>query len=836
MTYLRKLVLLFFILNLNSLTGQTPDNSNSLRQVFDIIEQQYSCVFAYKDVDITNHFSQVPEAESLSEAVDWLSSNTLFDFTILEDNTVAVSLKTNLFMGCINVLKFESGSAFENVAVRTPYQQLGTDSNGVISFLYRGASEEIIVSHTGYEQKAINTAELPSTGCLSTVLYRKIEFLNTVTLVNYLARGITKNANGSITVDYDEFDIVPGLIEPDVLQTIQALPGIQSVNEQVSYINIRGGTNDQNLILWDGIKMYQSGHFFGLISAFNPFLTKKVTVIKNGSSAEFGDGVSGIISMEGDNEINTDISGGWGINLISTDAFLDLPLGNKASLQVAGRKSFNNLLETPTYTSYFDQAFQNTEVVSNNEIQMASNDDFTFYDSHLRFQYKPTFKDKLRLNLLFLGNKLEFLETAVVDGERQSLQSELGQDNISAGINYKRQWSEYFNSEIQFYATQYELQATNFDILNAQRLLQTNELLESGIKVMGRFSITENSNVMAGYQFNETGITNFEQINNPFFEITDEQVLRTQSVFSEFKMRTPTKNTTFVAGLRLNQIEKFDEILLEPRFSINHRFWSYFSVDIAGELKSQTTSQIIDFQNDFLGVENRRWVLSSPGRIPILKGQQFSAGVNYSRDGWLVNFESYVKKITGITTQSQGFQNQFESTRTHGEYFVTGIDILLDKRFHNINTWLSYSYAENNYTFEELEPSDFPNNIDIRHSFTYGITYAPNQFKVSAGLNWRSGKPITNLVQGMEIVNGDLNFDSPNDSNIADYLRIDLSGTYTFNIGRKIEAFAGLSFWNLLHTTNQLNYFFRIDNNNKAEKMGEHALSFTPNATFRLSF
>lgn len=60
-----------------------------------------------------------------------------------------------------------------------------------------------------------------------------------------------------------EFGILPGLIEPDILQTVQALPGIKSIDETVSDINVRGGTNDQNLILWNGIKMYQSGHFLG---------------------------------------------------------------------------------------------------------------------------------------------------------------------------------------------------------------------------------------------------------------------------------------------------------------------------------------------------------------------------------------------------------------------------------------------------------------------------------------------------------------------------------------------------------------------------------------------
>jgi hypothetical protein len=69
-------------------------------------------------------------------------------------------------------------------------------------------------------------------------------------------------------------------LEPDILQSIQALPGVESTNESIANINVRGGTNDQNLMIWDNIKMYHSGHFFGLISAYNPNLTDKVIVKK----------------------------------------------------------------------------------------------------------------------------------------------------------------------------------------------------------------------------------------------------------------------------------------------------------------------------------------------------------------------------------------------------------------------------------------------------------------------------------------------------------------------------------------------------------------------------
>ena len=91
-----------------------------------------------------------------------------------------------------------------------------------------------------------------------------------VIVYKFLTTGLIKETDASITMNTAEFGILPGLIEPDILQTVQALPGIKSIDETVSDINVRGGTNDQNLILWNGIKMYQSGHFFWVDFCLQP--------------------------------------------------------------------------------------------------------------------------------------------------------------------------------------------------------------------------------------------------------------------------------------------------------------------------------------------------------------------------------------------------------------------------------------------------------------------------------------------------------------------------------------------------------------------------------------
>src|SRR5690606_38096795 len=133
--------------------------------------------------------------------------------------------------------------------------------------------------------------------CKNIFLENNVQSLSEVYLTSYITAGITKTSLGTYEIDFSNFYILPGLIDTDVLLSVQAFPGVLSVDETVSNINIRCCYHDPSLILLDGIKMYQSGHFFGLIALYNLQMTIDVLLIKNGTSASYTDRVSGTISM-----------------------------------------------------------------------------------------------------------------------------------------------------------------------------------------------------------------------------------------------------------------------------------------------------------------------------------------------------------------------------------------------------------------------------------------------------------------------------------------------------------------------------------------------------------
>ncbi len=667
----------------------------------------------------------------------------------------------------------------------------------------------------------------------------KLEYLEEVLIFNYLTKGITLDNSGTIKIKPDEFGILPGLIEPDILQTIQSLPGVTSIDETVSNLNVRGGTHDQNLILWDGIKMYQSGHFFGLISAFNPYLTNKVEVIKNGTSAKYGDGVSSVINMQLDNAVNTESNSGLGFNLTHVDGFTKIPLSDKFEIQVSARRSITDLIETPTYNQYFDRIFQDTDVTNNQtEINntVTTNEAFYFYDLGTKLLYDLSAKDKLRLSFLNIYNNLDYLEEATINDVDKALSSGITQRNLAAGIEYQRHWSDVFSTSLQIYASNYDLKATNFDIINDQRLIQENEVVDTGIKLISSYDIQNNLNWSNGYQFMEVGISNLQDVNNPLFRSYIKEVIRSHSAFSEITFISDNLNTHIKAGLRSSYFEKFGELLFEPRLSFNQRFFNYFKFEVLGEFKSQTTSQIIDLQKDFLGIEKRRWILANNKDIPIIKSKQVSAGIHFKKNGLLISAEGYVKQVEGITARSQGFQNQFQFVNAIGSYEIKGVDFLINKQFSNSSTWLSYSYSQNNYTFDSLNSGNpFPNNTDLRHALTFAGTHNIGDLKLALGANWRTGKPFTSVNEQNAIVDDEVNFNEPNQDNLDDYLRIDFSTTYSFDLGRNTRAKVGLSVWNLLNKKNNLNTYYTISENT-VNQIENQSLGITPNVSFRLDF
>ena len=818
-------------------SGYSQQSQNpSLVEVLKQVESRYNIQFNYAEDVVENIFLEFPKEElGLEDVLNYLRQQTKLNFNLLDNAFVIISRPDDLLL-CGFLKDEETQAPITYATIQSGTFSEVSDESGFFNISIKRPNDTIEIRHIGYKTKKIPFVQFEAKTCEDVFLRQNIEALSEVLLSNYIVPGINKLNNATFQIDVSKFDILPGLIDTDILQAVQAFPGIQSVNETVSNINIRGGTHDQNLILWDGIKMYQSGHFFGLISMYNPQITQKVSLQKNGIRwAALTDGVSGTIAMNTASELNQNFRASIGANFTDINAFADVPIGKKSSVQIAARKSLSDWVKTPTYNTFFDRIVQDTEVTNNIDEVINSNQDFDFYDMSFRWLYHISENDRLRLNFINTNNELMFDEVVLDNSEEISRRSSLKQNSIAGGLSYERTWSNKLTTSLEVYETDYKLEAINANVLESQRFLQENKVSETSARLIADYKINSQINLANGYHFVETKVTNLDDIDTPVFRRLISEVVRTHGVFSQVNWSSKNKNTFAKGGLRFNYIDKFKKVILEPRISFNHRLSKYFTVEVLGEFKHQNTSQIINFQNDFLGIEKRRWLLSNDGNIPILRSKQASVGIHYNKKGWLASLESFYKNVDGITTQSQGFQNQFEFVRTTGSYDAFGFDVLLRKRFSKTNIWLSYTYLNNDYQFETLTEQNFPSNFDVTHAVTIGSTYTTKSLKLSAGLNWHSGTPATPINNNEPVVNNQVNFGASNSTELSDYFRVDLSAIYKFNLGVKTKAQLGLSIWNVLDRDNKINRFFRVDNNS-VDRITQNSLGFTPNATFRVYF
>jgi hypothetical protein len=410
----------------------------------------------------------------------------------------------------------------------------------------------------------------------------------------------------------------------------------------------------------------------------------------------------------------------------------------------------------------------------------------------------------------------------------------LSQTNLGASASYEYRWNNKHVATIQGYFSRYGLKAVNFDVINDQRLIQENIVTDGGLKLNFRTMINDEFDISYGYQYFETGIENADQLNNPSYSRNIKKVVGTHAGYTEGNYHSG--NTTINAGLRVNYYDKIEHVRFEPRLVFNQKLTEELLLEVLGEMKSQAASQEIDFQTDFLGIEKRRWVLTDDVTIPLIKSKQVSAGLYYTLSSFLASIVGYYKTVDGIASRSQGFQNQFEFVRTSGSYNVKGIDVLLNQKFTNLSTWASYSFSHNDYYFPELAPTTFRSNLNLVHVGSMGTSYKLKQFEFAVGVNYHTGRPYTTPVDGVNIVNNEIVYQSPNSSRLSNYARLDFSGRYTFALSRDVNGIFGVSVWNVLDRRNAIDSYYRIESPEQISRVDRRALSFTPNMMFRVQF
>ena len=835
------LCLLFgFVFALSS-SAQSEDKAILLKSVLEKIGKQHQVTFNFIEEEIMLFkIIPPPSNQTIEQQLDYITRKTKLEFKFVSDTYISVVNNKKLDKPlCGYVVDAITNVPLENATISIQNLNFAVISNAKGYFeLPVTSANDIEITYINYEKKIISPIDLYLENCptlkLNPIEYELAEVITPI----YLTKGIAKKLDGSFEIKPKKFGLLPGLTEPDVFQTMLQLPGIMSVDETISNINVRGGTHDQNLFLWNGIRLFQTGHFYGLISVLNPNLAQKITINKNGSSAFLGEGVSSTVNITTNSE-NTKNASSIGVNMLTVDFNTAIKTSEKSSLELSGRRSITDFWTSPTYKSYLNRVFQNTVVTSlsdNENIDYETEEDFYFYDATLKFQQKIKEKTNLIVNLITISNQLDLNQSKLENNLTIRRESLLNQQTLAGSIDVNTIWNKANSSQIIAYGSFYKVNSENQAIEGNQIFNQENTILDTNISLKNNHILNDRFTFKNGYQFNEIGIRNFDRVNSPLFSRRIKEILHIHALVAELNYVSTNTKLNSTLGFRQNYVAQLQKFISEPRLQVNYAFTSHFNIEVLAEMKSQNSSQIVDLQQDFLGIEKRRWTLANNDDVPITKSNQASVGFTFKKKNWLITLDNFYKKVNGVSSRSQSFQNQLEPLKINGSYRVIGTEVLIQKQISNITAWLTYAYSDNDYTFDDFSPSTFPNNFENKHQVNTGIIYDYKQLKLALGARWFTGKPTT-LPLNNSIIGNQIEYGEPNSSNIDDYFQVNISAGYTVELSKKSKLQMGASVQNVFNTRNTINQYFRINpNTSTIEKVNTFDLEMTPNAFVRYTF
>ncbi|MCK5838503.1 MAG: TonB-dependent receptor, partial [Bacteroidales bacterium] len=228
-----------------------------------------------------------------------------------------------------------------NVYNAKTYQGATTNNYGFYSFT-QGSGEMLIrYSYVGHQTKKISLNLFNDT-IINISLQPSIELEEVVVESTRIENSVQSSQMSVTELPMQVIKSLPVFMgEIDIIKTIQLLPGVQSGNEGTSGLYVRGGGPDQNLILLDGVPVYNANHLFGFFSVFNADALNTVMLIKGGFPARYGGRLSSVLDIRMKEGNSKEFHGEGSIGLIATKLTLEGPIiKDKTSFIVSGRRTY----------------------------------------------------------------------------------------------------------------------------------------------------------------------------------------------------------------------------------------------------------------------------------------------------------------------------------------------------------------------------------------------------------------------------------------------------------------------------------------------------------------
>ncbi len=836
--------------------------SAPLADVLKYVEQKNKIIFSFESESIEGYAIDIQSGKySLQAVLDLIFDQTRLTYEIMDGQHIlltpaSLKLEQNYVCGYIYDRKLENPVIFATIFNDNKTKGTETDTRGYFNMEVSNDDRSIFVSYLGYQQLEIKLNINIGSDCATYYLDEKVVAFETIVLTEYLSDGIKQSPDGNtIIFQPSEMDMLPGAVEPDILSSIQFLPGIISSDETLDGLSVRGGTADQNLVLFDGIPMYHTSHFFGTVSAFNPFIIDQVHVHRSGIGSEYGGRVSSVIDIQSDNKIASEFEIGAGINFTHAYVNTNVPLWKGSSFLFSTRRSITDIWNSPTFIKYAEKVFQGTKVddADFNNAGIPFNDEFRFNDVNFKWKWEIG-KNKFTISTLGALNILNY-RAEIPESDAFSVDF-LNLRNGGFDMRWERQWSNRFSSSIDFTNSEY-----NYDYNLSYRLIDQadlpppitidtkNRIRDGGFSWQNELTLRNGQNVKFGYQFTENIIDLTFRSKNFKQETENGEMFRNSlhSLFGQYSLTIP-KLLHLDVGLRYAYSDIIKNNYFEPRISLITDVSPVFKLKLSTSKHFQFVSQLVAFDINQLGLNSQIWVASNNKGIPVIESNQWMGGFLYKKDNWTLDVEGYVKELDGITTLTNNFVSLPEQPPfSIGKSRIRGIDLLLKRRIGRYRTWLSYTLSQALYDFVLLSPEAVPASHDQSQVMQWVHTYKIKDWEFSVGWQTRSGLPTTLAKGVVEELDEEgqqtwsIDYQSLNSSRLPAYRKLDASVVYNFGNKSKFHGFVSVSFQNILNRDNIIGkqYILGDESENGVPELIEInklGLKMTPNVSLNIRY
>ena len=634
---------------------------------------------------------------------------------------------------------------------------------------------------------------------------------------------------GITTITSREIKALPALLgEKDPVRALHYIPGVQTITDGDMGYYVRGGSPDQNLILFDNATVYNPSHVLGFFSVFNNDVVDNVKLIKSGIPAEYGNRLSSVIDIHSSDTIPARFGLSGSLSLISSKARITGPLiGRKSSFFLSMRMSYIDQFVKPLIMK-----------LSDNIAGIYQNATYSFYDINAKVISQVSVQDKISFS--FYHGKDNFS----LNEEYMNYDNKLFWGNRFGILN----WNHIFRKD--WYAVTSAYYTTYNFAFDASQLHNTIGFV-SGIEDIGLKSrIVKSKNqqrIRFGFDYqkhifrpnNITAIINDNQLNTT----TNQKIFNHEGSLFLATESDITSRLRLDAGLRLtgfahlgpfdqyikNAFGEIDDTLhheknswiktyffpeprLSGRYSLDENSSLKFSFLYNNQYIHLATASSITFPTDV-------WL---PSSLYLKPQKGFQATLGYFRDFQKGSVSAYadlyykelynqIELLKGIVNDFS--DNLFEQSIVFGKGRSFGLELFLKKNTGSLTGWIGYSLSRHIRKFDAIEEGKiYPAKYDRRHDVKLAVMYKVNpKWSLSALFIFASGNALT-IPDEKYLIDGHIlsHHGNVNSFRMPAYHRLDISATRSLKKTKRFESELIFSVFNVYNRPNPFYLYYAV--------------------------